>query len=238
MQPVPDLSAPLADAEHARLELPGGVYHLRLRSLDTPATDRDPYRDPPDLFRARFDGPVPQVAVHDGTVRIHYPRFRFFRSTVRSGEIALAPSLPWTIAVSGGSKDLHGDLRKLVIEGITISGGVSVVRLLLPRPRGRCTIVITGGVNRVELLRPAVVPVRLLATGGIRDLRVDDLALNALGGRFAYHTPGHAENADAYDVSISGGVTGLTILGDALVYAAPAGPVSGTSARNLPAHMG
>src|SRR5262245_57722172 len=137
-----DLSAPLPGVPRARLELPGGVYHLRLRSLDGSEGAGNPYRETPELFRARFDGEVPKVAVHDGTVRIHYPRFRFFGwPEPRGGEIALTRSLPWSIAVTGGAANVDGDLRRLHLEGLSITGGVSVVRLQLPRPRGRVTIV-------------------------------------------------------------------------------------------------
>src|SRR5262245_6423995 len=132
-----DVSAPLPDLPRARLELPGGVYHLRLRSLEPSDGAGDPYREAPELFRARFEGDVPRVAVHDGTVRIHYPRFRFFGwPERRAGEIALARSVPWSIAVSGGAGEVQGDLRRLELEGLSISGGASVVRLQLPRPRG------------------------------------------------------------------------------------------------------
>src|SRR5262249_3170664 len=155
-------------------------------------------------------GAVPKVAVVDGTVRIQYPRFRLFGWAEHgAGEIALAPSLPWTIALTGGAADVKGDLRRLHVEGVSISGGVSVVRLQLARPRGRVTIVITGGVSRLELLRPAVTPVRVLARGGIHDLRVDELALGAVGGRFEYETPDGGP--DGYEIDISGGVQGIAI---------------------------
>jgi len=119
--------------------------------------------------------------------------------------------VPWSIALSGGAAHVNADLRKLKLEGIAITGGMSVVRLLLGRPTGRVTIVITGGVHRLELLRPAVVPLRVHATGGIHDLRIDELQLGALGGRFDWETPGENAAADLYDITLSGGASGLAI---------------------------
>jgi len=152
----------------------------------------------------------PQVAVHDGTVRIFYPRFQWLDRRGASGEIALARTVPWTIALSGGASHLDADLSRLKLEGMTISGGLSVVRLLLPRPAGRVTLLITGGVHRLEILRPAVTPVRLNASGGIQDLRVDELVLGAVGGRFSWESPTGA-GPDGYDIGISGGASGLTV---------------------------
>jgi hypothetical protein len=219
-----DFAGPLADLSRARLELPGGAYHLRLRPAE-PRVGGDPYRDPPELFRAHFEGAIPEVAVHDGTVRIVYPRFRFFGPRGRdvAGEIALAPSVPWTIALAGGAAQLDGDLRRLDLEGIEIRGGLSVVRLVLPRPTRPVTITISGGVNRLELLRPAVTPLRLRATGGIHDLRVDELALSALGGPFDWESPGASDEAGRYDVHLAGGVNGLRVARQER----PAGPGGG-----------
>lgn len=229
------LSAPLGDVSRARLELPGGAYQLRLRSHDDspPRADegqdnssrgpyrephrephrepyREPAREPPELFRAHFEGMAPQVAVHDGTVRIFYPRFHGFDRRGTSGEIALARTVPWTIAMSGGAAHVDADLTQLELEGMSLSGGMSVVRLLLPRPAGRVTLLITGGVHRLEILRPAVTPVRLNASGGIQDLRVDELVLGAVGGKFKWESP-TGGGPDGYDIGISGGASGLTV---------------------------
>jgi len=213
------LSAPLGGLARARLELPGGTYQLRLRSHDEHAPSEEetrghPYREPareaPALFRAHFEGAAPEVAVHDGTVRIFYPKFHWLGRRGSSGEIALARTVPWTIAMSGGVGHVDADLTRLKLEGMTISGGLSVVRLLLPRPAGRVTILITGGVHRLEILRPAVTPVRLNASGGIQDLRVDELILGAVGGKFSWESP-TGESPDGYDIGISGGASGLTV---------------------------
>jgi len=232
------LSAPLGDVSRARLELPGGAYQLRVRSHDDgpPSGDdtsrepyREPAREPPELFRAHFEGMPPQVAVHDGTVRIFYPRFHWLDRGGASGEIALARTVPWTIALSGGASHLDADLSRLKLESMTLSGGLSVVRLLLPRPSGRVTLLITGGVHRLEILRPAVTPVRLNASGGIQDLRVDELVLGAVGGRFSWESP-TGGGPDGYDIGISGGASGLTV--------APLEPDAPASEAPAEAHSG
>ncbi len=57
-------STPLGNVENGRLVVPAGVSRLTLRADDSMD----------DLYRAHFDGPMPDVKTNDGVVTIRYPR--------------------------------------------------------------------------------------------------------------------------------------------------------------------
>src|SRR5215204_5205209 len=82
-----EFSAPLGSAQSGRVMFANGASRLTLRA----ASGMD------DLYRARFEGPVPKVEVADGTVTFRYPR-RFsglFEWRSRSGgRYRLMPRCP------------------------------------------------------------------------------------------------------------------------------------------------
>ena len=85
-----------------------------------------------DLYRARFEGKVPEVRADGGTVTIRYrPSLHH-----RTGEITLAGQIPWSIERSFGMSDIVADLEDLKLLSWEISGGASKVEARLPRPDG------------------------------------------------------------------------------------------------------
>ncbi len=105
-----DFAAPLTEATHGRLDFSGGAANVILR-VDAQM---------PDLFRAHFEGVIPDVNARDGVVRVAYPRFApmgRIRYALTSGrhaaDVTLNGSIPWRIAMHSGAARITGDLREL-----------------------------------------------------------------------------------------------------------------------------
>ena len=189
-------AAPLGAVDAGRLVFTRGVSHLTIGvdgSMD-------------DLYRARFDGKVPDIELEGGTLSVRYrPMFR-----PPHGEITLSGRVPWEIEGEWGMSHVVADLEDLDLRGLRISGGSSHVQMRLPRASGTVRIKIGGGASDVKLTRPAGVPVRVHVGGGVSDLTVDDLQLGS-GGKTDWQSPDYDRLADRYDVEIGAGASKLTI---------------------------
>lgn len=149
-----ELTAPLGSAHAGRLVFTRGVSNLTIvvdASMD-------------ELYRARFDGRMPEVGVHGGTVTVRY-RPSLLPSR---GEITLSGLVPWNITGRWGMSHVVADLEDLDLGGSVMSGGCSHTAVRLPRPRRSVGVRIGGGAHDVELVRPAGVPVRVRIGGGRR----------------------------------------------------------------------
>ena len=116
-----ELAAPLDSVDMGRLVFVRGAAHLTL-GVDASMED---------LYRARFEGKVPDVRVDGGTVTVKY-RPSLHRT---SGQLTLSSRVPWAIKASMGMSDVVADLQELELTGLEISGGVSRLELRLPRPK-------------------------------------------------------------------------------------------------------
>jgi hypothetical protein len=207
-------SIPRGAATRGVLELVNGSSNLRLH-----AALPGGYRDADVLAAGSFGGRAPDVRVEaDGHVRIAYRRsFRDLAFDWRSinADVGLAPGLPWEVLVRGGVSGLDADLRGVRLGALEIAGGASNARLRLDRPAGHVRVFVQGGVNRLRLVRPADVPVRVIVNGGASELAVDTLRLGSVGGPFEYETPGFTDAPGRYVVEILGGVSSLEVSPDA-----------------------
>ena len=164
-----ELTAPLGSVEGGRLVFIRGASHLTIGV--------DPSMH--DLFRARFDGKVPEVGVDGGTVSVKY-RPSFHPPT---GEVTLSGRVPWTIRAHWGMSDVTANLEGLELRDLEISGGSSRLEIRLPRPDTSVPARIGGGASNVEVVRPAGVPVRVRIGGGASKLAIDDFSVGSAGGR-------------------------------------------------------
>ena len=87
-RPAEELAAPLGSVDMGRLIFVRGAAHL---TIEVDASMED-------LYRARFEGKVPDVRVDGGTVTVKY-RPSLHRT---SGEITLSGRVPWAIKASMG----------------------------------------------------------------------------------------------------------------------------------------
>jgi hypothetical protein len=192
-----ELAAPLGSVEMGRLVFTRGASHLTIGV--------DPSMD--DLFRARFDGKVPEVGVDGGTVTVKY-RPSFHPPT---GEITLSDRVPWTILAHLGMSDVTADLEGLELRDLEVSGGSSRLEIRLPRPDTSIPVRIGGGASNVEMIRPAGVPVRVRIGGGASDLAIDDFAIGSAGGKTDWRSPDYDSAEQRYDIEIGAGASKVTV---------------------------
>jgi hypothetical protein len=160
-----------------------------------------------DLYRARFEGKVPDVRVDGGTVTVKYrPSLHPTR-----GQITLSGRVAWAIKASMGMSDVVADLQDLDLTGLEISGGASRLKIKLPHPKAAVPVRIGAGASNVELLRPAGVPVRVRIGGGAAKLAIDDVRLGAAGGKTDWRSPDYDLVEGRYDIEIGAGASKLTV---------------------------
>jgi hypothetical protein len=192
----PELAAPLGSVGAARLVFTRGASNLTIgvdHSMD-------------DLYRARFDGKMPDVEAAGGTVTVRYrPSFHHTR-----GEITLSGRVPWDIEARWGMSHVVADLEDLELLGLVISGGSSHIALRLPRPARTVGLRIGGGAHDVELIRPVGAPVRVRIGGGVSKLVIDDFRLGS-GGKTDWQSPDYEQVEARYDIEIGAGASEITV---------------------------
>jgi DNA-binding MarR family transcriptional regulator len=194
--------APIAGVTAGRLEFTKGAAKVTLRG-DAALTD---------LYRATFEGPVPEITVAGGTVTVQQRRrFRPFDWRAQSADFTLSAAVSWHIVLRGGMWKLAADLRGLQVTGLQVGGGASDIEITLPAPVGTVPVRISGGASKVTLRRPQGVEARAEVSGGASQLQFDDQLFGAVGGRNVLGTPGYAEAADRYDIRFTGGASQVTI---------------------------
>jgi hypothetical protein len=197
-------SAPRGAHTQGLLEFTRGAAHLAVHGASME-----------DLFRARFDQPVPSVTVNGGTVSVQYPRFGprgWLRPGAhRGGKVTLNQDLAWHVTVRGGAAYLDADLRGLRLEALELGQGASQVEVRLPRPAGVVPVRVRGGAVQLRVRRPAGVPVRLRVGGGVADLRFDEQQWGAVGGWLRLETPEATQAPDRYEVEVASGAAHLEI---------------------------
>jgi hypothetical protein len=172
-----------------------------------------------DLYRARFEGKVPEVRVDGGTVTVKY-RPSIHRT---SGELTLSGRVLWAIKAGMGMSDVVADLQDLKLTDLEISGGASRLEIKLPRPTATVPVRIGAGASNVELIRPVGVPVRVRIGGGASQLAIDEFRVGAAGGKTDWRSPDYDLVEGRYDIEIGAGASKVT------VRTWPAAPGTGTT---------
>jgi hypothetical protein len=192
-----ELAAPLGSVDMGRLILVRGAAQLTI-GVDASMED---------LYRARFEGKVPDVRVDGGTVTVKYrPSLHLPR-----GEIMLSGQIPWAINASMGMSDVVADLQGLELTGLEISGGVSRLEVRLPRPKAAVPVRIGAGASNVELIRPIGVPVLVRIGGGASKLAIDEFRVGAGGGRTDWRSPDYDPVEGRYDIEVGAGASKVTV---------------------------
>jgi hypothetical protein len=192
-----ELAAPLGSVAMGRLVFVRGAAHLTI-GVDASMED---------LYRARFEGKVPDVWVDGGTVTVKYrPSLHPPR-----GEIALSGQVPWAINARMGMSDVVADLQELELTDLEISGGVSRLEVRLPRPKAAVRVRIGAGASNLQLIRPAGVPVRVRIGGGASKLAIDDFHVGAAGGKTDWRSPDYDLVEGRYDIEIGAGASKVTV---------------------------
>jgi hypothetical protein len=192
-----ELAAPLGSVDMGRLAFVRGAAHLTI-GVDASMED---------LYRARFEGKVPEVRVDGGTVTVKY-RPSLHRTT---GKLTLSGRVPWAIKASMGMSDVMADLQELELTGLEISGGVSRLEVRLPRPKATVRVRIGAGASNLELIRPAGVPVRVRIGSGASKLAIDWFRVGAGGGKTDWRSPDYDLVEGRYDIEIGAGASKVTV---------------------------
>jgi hypothetical protein len=202
MNGAKDYTVPLGSITHGRLQFTRGAANVTLR-VDYSMGD---------LYRARFDGPPPEVHARDGAVTIRYPRtFHPFDWRKRTAEVTLNPAIPWQIEFHGGLSRLDADLSVLELGSFEVNGGASGVAVTLPRPSGTVSVRVTGGASDVSIHRPEGVAARIRVGRGVSKLAFDEQRFGAIGGETRLQTNDYDGAADRYDLEVTGGASKLTV---------------------------
>ena len=220
-----ETAPPLGSATAGRLIFVGAASQIAVRAdtslpgvpvlafrKSTPAPRLTLRVDPalPDLYRADYEGPPPNVYVRGGTVKVHYRRSPLdWRE--RAAEIVLNGRIPWRIEAHGGVGELLADLRDLRLDGLELSGGLARAELVLPRPAGTVRLRVSGGANSLVVHRPREVAVRVQVSGGTNELTLDEQHLRAAGGHVSVESADYRRAADRYELDVSGGVNTLLV---------------------------
>jgi DNA-binding MarR family transcriptional regulator len=197
-------AAPVGGLSEARLLFRSGANELVVRGGDLD-----------DLYRARFEGPIPQVRLRDGTVTIQYKGFgKPWDWRKRSADVLLNRSLPWAVDIVGGANKLQGDLATVDLRSFDLTGGVDNFRLSLGKPNGAVPVRVLGGASKLRVDRPAGVPVRLRIAGGAGGVDLDRQRLGGVAGGSVLESIGIVGATDLFEVEITGGV-GKVQIGEA-----------------------
>jgi hypothetical protein len=196
-------SAPLGDLESAQLVVASAVSRLNVRADARMA----------ELYRARFEGPPPEVKVKDGVVTMRYPRRTWFLSAGggRAAEVALNAAIPWSISIQGGALDIAAELGGLDLASLQVKGGVSMMRVELPAPSGEVPIRISGGASEIVVRRPADVAARVHLKGWASTFVFDDQRFSNLGNDVRLQSPGYGSADRRYDIGVSSSASMVTI---------------------------
>jgi len=210
-------SAPLGDLKQARLVVSSAISMLTMQA-DTGETQSV------DLYRARFEGAIPEVSARDGVVSIRYPRRLALLvpgGPKRIAEVTLTTAIPWWIAIQGGASEVNAKLGGLNLAGLEVKGGMSTIHLNLPTPSAAAPIVpirISGGASEIIVRRPAGVAARVHLKGWASQFVFDDESFNNMGNDVRMQSPGFQVSAPHYNIEILSSVSAITV-----TYAVPSG---------------
>jgi len=197
-----EYAAPIGGLSRARLLFRSGANELLVRG----STDFE------DLYRAKFDGPVPQVRLRDGIVSIQYKGRLQWDWRQRRADVALNAGVPWDVEVVGGANKLQGKLGSVDLRAFEMTGGVDQLRLTLGRPTGVVPIRLVGGANHVRMERPTGAHVQRRLSGGTAGGEFDGQKLGATGGPSLLESTGAGQSADRYSIEVVGGVNRISVV--------------------------
>ena len=194
-------SAPLGDLESGQF-VASGAARLIVRANTTMG----------DLYRARFQGPVPDVKAKDGVVAIRYPKHLWsLGSREYTADIGLSTAIPWRITIKGGAAEITARLTGLDLAGLEVKGGMSSIHIDLPEPTRLAPIRISGGASEIVVRRPPGVPARVHLTGWVSTFIFDDQAFSSVGNDVRLQSPGYDATDKRYDIKVSSSASMATI---------------------------
>jgi DNA-binding MarR family transcriptional regulator len=197
-----EYTAPIGGLDRARLLFKSGVNELLIRGS----------AEFEDLYRATFDGPVPQVRLRDGIVTIQYKGRLQWDWRDRRADVSLNAGLPWDVEVVGGSSKVQGKFASVDLRSFELNGGVDQLRLTLGRPAGVVPIRLIGGASHARFERPTGVHIQLRLSGAAGRVEFDRQKLGGTAGASLLETVGAAEATDRFVIEVTGAASRITVV--------------------------
>ncbi|MDH6579486.1 hypothetical protein [Kitasatospora sp. MAP5-34] len=187
----------------ARLVFVPQVHHL---TLDVDATLET-------LYTTRFDGPASRITDEgDGTVTItRRGAMHPFDLARRSAHVTLSPDAAWDIEIRGVATHVQADLTGLPLRSITITGGMSDVRIVLPHTDHVVPVHFASGVRKTTLLRPVSTRATLRGDRGFTSLSLDGRWVGTLVEADWQSAEPPETTPGCYDITLASGSNHLTI---------------------------
>jgi hypothetical protein len=195
------VTAPLDGRQSAELHLVSSTTTVAISTKDIGG---DLYRvaTPPD------GDSIPRVVERSGVVELHLvPSGRRGPAGV---DIALNPSVAWSLRLSGGAVDQVVDLRTGRLTGLDLVAGATRMEVYLPAPEGTQTVRVGTGAQELTVHVPDGVPVRARLNAGAGRVVLDGTTHNGIGSGAVLTADGWPEAEHRYEID-SAGLGVLTI---------------------------
>lgn len=194
------VSVPREGAQRLSLRLTGGAATYRV--LDAASALVEARSDLEQLYpRITRSGDAADVAI----IQCWSGPF----TTGRDVEVRLASGIPTSLDLTGGAGSFELDLRDVRITDLRLTNGASSTKLQLARPSGEVVVRITGGASSTEIELGGA-EARVETTGGLTSLSSPSTVTSGVG-RNVYETPGYASAPDRYTITVTGGVSSVTV---------------------------
>jgi DNA-binding MarR family transcriptional regulator len=195
-------SAPLGNLTGGRLTIDAGGSLLTVRADDELTA----------LYRARFEGPAPEVTAKDGDIAIRYPRrLVVLGRPQRVADVALSVAVPWRIVIQAKAAMITVQLARLDLSELTVEGGASQMRLELPTATRVVPVRIQGAASEITVRRPPGVAVRVHLHGWTSMLDLDGRRFTAGGSDARLQSAGFDVTGPYYDIEVRGATSMVTV---------------------------
>lgn len=131
------------------------------------------------------------------------------RLSAHDVQVRVANDLPLSLEVTGGAGTFELDLREVRLSDARLTNGASSTTLRLPPPRGEVVVRVTGGASSTSIELGGA-EARVESTGGLTTLNVPTGSFGGVG-RNNWETPGYGAAADRYSITVTGGVSTVTV---------------------------
>jgi hypothetical protein len=121
----------------------------------------------------------------------------------------VANDLPLSLTVNAGAGEFLVDLHDVKTKDARLSIGASNTTIVLPHPTGDVAIRLDGGASSVVIEIPVDVEARVIVTGGLISTSSTNPRATKSGN--ITETPGYGTAKDRVTVSITGGVSSISI---------------------------
>lgn len=196
------VSGRLDGRQDAHFELVGGAERVTVHSADLGE----------DLYRAETPeggALVPRVAEEGGRITVNLTSSG--GTGVASVDIQLSTKVRWKLTLAGGGLQQTVSFADGRLAALEFTAGSSEIDLTVPRPEGTLPITLSVGAGRLAVHAPPGVPAQIRLAGGAGTVTVDGAVRTGASGGTTMTQPGWAQAADRYDISLTVGVSTVTV---------------------------